>query len=169
MLAAHKRLAVASMHAVAQISGADPPGRVPETRQNPQPQLHQFRAEALGRTGKKGALYVSFGRYRSEDGVLVERFVESYKSPSEAAAAFEELKKGASRVLAQGWKERPRRGRPGPRVVLEFGRSGKADSQKVIAWTDGATIVRLRSTSLPHLEDFEKQIYPAAEPPAKPQ
>jgi len=167
MLTILSLLTALSISTVAVISGTRVPVLSSEAGQEPQLQSHRFHAEALGRTGKKGALYVSFDRYRSEDGVIVERLIDSYKSSQEAATAFEALRKSASRVLRQANKESPGRGRVGPRAVLELRPSGKGPIQKVIAWTDGATVVRLQSTSLPHLEDFEKQIYPSVEPPRK--
>lgn len=138
----------------------------PASGPSSEPSGHQFRAEALGRSGKKGAVYVSFGRYVSEDGVVVERFVDSYKTPSEAAAAFYELKKSASHVLQQDWKTGPDGVRIGPRVELAFDRRGDATRRNVIAWTEKDSLVRLRSKSLAHLRDFEKQVRPAA-PPSK--
>jgi hypothetical protein len=45
-------------------------------------------------------------------------------------------------------------------VELVFSCGHKASPEMVIAWTDGSTVVRLRSTSLPLLLDFENQYYP---------
>jgi hypothetical protein len=109
---------------------------------------------------KKGAVYVSFSRYKSEDGILVERFVEKYKSQVDAADALDKLTKTASHILKQGQEETPNGQPRGDRVQLVFDHKGKAHAETVIAWTDGDSVIILRSSSAQCLADFEKRTYP---------
>jgi hypothetical protein len=122
---------------------------------------HNFKFLATGRAvPTKGATEASVHAYESEDGTAVVQVREWYKSASDARRGLDTLTKKASRVIKQG-SEKDGKGRiVGKRVELVFSHSNKASPEMVIAWTNGATVVRVRSTSLPLLLDFESQNYP---------
>lgn len=135
-------------------------GGIPQaSEQQPDAQIHKYTWAGAGKTGKKGALSVSFTRYNAEDGVVVEQVVEQYRSEGEATAALNSLLKSAARVLL-----RPPQGtgnadtRKG-RVELAFDRNGKEHAETMIAWLNGAKLCSLRSESLRDVEDFEEQVY----------
>lgn len=108
----------------------------------------------------KGATDASVHTYESEDGTAVVQLREWYKSASDARSGLERLTNKASRVIKQG-SEKDATGRiEGKWAELIFSHGNKASPEMVVAWTDGATVVRLRSTSLPLLLDFESQNYP---------
>jgi hypothetical protein len=129
--------------------------------QGQQPPVHHNFTEVA--TGKglptKGALQASVQSYKSDHGSVVQ-VREWYKSSHEARAGLDRLIKSASRVIKQGTKKDAKGRLIGKRVELAFSRGHKASPEMVIAWTDGATVVRLSSTSLPLLRDFESQYYP---------
>jgi hypothetical protein len=122
---------------------------------------HNFKLVAIGKAlPTTGATEASFHAYESEDGTAVSQLREWYKSASDARSGLDTLTKKASRVIKQG-SEKDGKGRiVGKRVELVFSQGHKVSPEMVIAWTDGATVVRLRSTSLPLLLDFESQNYP---------
>ena len=115
----------------------------------------------MGKAGhSKGATAASVHSYESEDGIAVVQLREWYKSANDARSGLETLKKKASRIVKQG-SEKDEEGRiVGKRVELVFSHGHKASPEMVIAWTNGATVVSLSSTSLPLLLDFESQSYP---------
>jgi dephospho-CoA kinase len=108
----------------------------------------------------KPAQEASFHSYNSEDGTVVRQLREWYKSPNDARRALDTLTKRASRIIKQGTKKDAKTGAVGKRVELLFSGGHKASPEVVIAWTDGSTLVRLSSTSLTLLLDFESQYYP---------
>jgi len=108
----------------------------------------------------KGALEAAFDTWRSEDGTLVVRTQEWYKTASDARNALDKLISSASRVIKQDTKKDPKGNLIGERVELLFTGKDKASTRMVIAWTDGAKVIRLGSESLPLLLDFESQAYP---------
>jgi len=122
---------------------------------------HNFKLVAIGKAmPTKGATAASFHTYESEDGTGVVQLREWYKSASYARTGLDILTKKASRVIKQG-SEKDGKGRiVGKRVELVFSHGHKASPEMLIAWTDEATVVRLSSTSLPLLLDFESQYYP---------
>lgn len=122
---------------------------------------HIFKFVATGKAMPiKGATAASVHAYESEDGTAVVQLREWYKSASDARSGLDTLTSKASRVIKQG-SERDAKGRiVGKRVELVFSHANKPSPEMVIAWTDGATVVRLNSTSLPLLLDFESQNYP---------
>ena len=107
-----------------------------------------------------GALRASVHTFKAEDGTPLYQSDEWYKSASDARSALDTLTKRASRVIKQGTKKDAKGGITGKRVELVFSRGHKVSAEMVIAWTNGATVVRLRSTSPPLLLDFESQYYP---------
>jgi len=109
----------------------------------------------------KGAVQSSFYSYRSENGTAVLQTREWYKSASDARSDLETLAKKASRVIKQGTMKDEKGRIVDKRVELIFGQGQMASPEIVIAWTDGATVVRLSSTSLPLVLDFENQNYPS--------
>ena len=127
-----------------------------------QPVHHTYTEVALGKgIPSKGAVQASFHSYRSEDGTAVVQAREWYKSANDARSDLETLAKKASRVVKQGAMKNEKGRIVGKRVELIFSQGHKANPEMVIAWTDGATVVRLSSTSLPLLLDFENQNYPS--------
>lgn len=108
----------------------------------------------------KGGSSASVHTFKAEDGTLVFQSDDWYKSAGEAREGLEKLTKHASRVVERSTK-RDAKGRIiGKRVELVYSHSHKASPEMVIAWVDGDDLVRLRSTSLPLLLDFESQFYP---------
>ena len=101
----------------------------------------------------------SFGDYKSEDGVLVERRVESYRSDARAREEMQRKIRKASKVIERGAK-RERQGRhKGERAVLMFGASRSHSAQAVVLWTDRPKLYILESSSLRHVPAFENQVY----------
>lgn len=122
---------------------------------------HKFAAGPAGRAiPTHGALRAGYDESTSEDGTVVDRYQEWYQSAAQARERLEKLTKHASRVIKRGTKKDTKGNVVGQRVELAFEGVDKANSKFVIAWTDGATLVRLRSASLPLLLDFESQFYP---------
>ena len=122
---------------------------------------NNFKSVATGRAvPTKGATEASVHAYESEDGTAVVQLREWYKSATDARSGLETLTNKASRVIKQGWEKDGKGCVVGKRVELVFSHGNKASPEMVIAWTDGTTVVRLRSTSLPLLLDFESQNYP---------
>jgi hypothetical protein len=139
-------------------------GNSHSARQEPATRHVKFQWIGSGKTIKKGGVEVSFGRFRSEDGVLVERFVEDYRTHDAAFAELARLRRRASKVSQDGYKTDALGKRVGPRVVLVFGRPSDRPEHTVVAWTDGPKIFLLRSESRSILLDFEEQDYPAVQP-----
>jgi len=108
----------------------------------------------------KGGLIASVHTFKTDDGTLVFQSDDWYKTGYQALGALDRLTKEASRVIKQGTKKDAKGRIIGKRVELAFSRGHKASPEMVIAWTDGVDVVRLRSTSLPLLLDFESQFYP---------
>ncbi len=124
-----------------------------------------FKWAGGGRTMKKGAIEVSFGRFRAEDGILVERFVESYSTEREALAELQELSRRASKVITTGYKSDASDKSVGTRVELLSKRTTGKSELTTIAWTHGPKVFLLRSESRVHVLDFEQQEYPQAMQP----
>lgn len=78
----------------------------------------------------------------------------------DASSALDTLTSKALRVVIQGTKKDPKGRILGKRVELVFRAASTPNAKAVIAWTDGAELVRLSSSSLPPLLDFEDQYYP---------
>lgn len=126
-----------------------------------QPVHHKFTPGYTAKDGTtNGALRASVHTFKTEDGTPLYQSDEWYKSADDARNALDALTKRSSRVIAQGAKKDAKGGIIGKRVELLFSRGHKASPETVIAWTDGATVVRLRSTSVALLLDFESQFYP---------
>jgi len=126
-----------------------------------QPVHHNFELVALGKAGPtKGAKAASVHSYRSEDGTAVVQLREWYKSASDAHTGLDTLAKKASRITKQSMMKDEKGRVVGERLELVFTHVHEASPEMVIAWTDGATVVSLSSTSLPLLLDFEIQNYP---------
>lgn len=110
---------------------------------------------------KKGGIEVSFTNFRADDGSVVERLVEDYKSAEAARAGLEKECKQSSIISEDGYRTDPQGERVGRRVVLVFSSPANTSERNVIAWTDGPLLYLLRSSSRAHLLDFEQQVYPA--------
>jgi len=122
----------------------------------------KFQWVGSGKTMKKGGVEVSFGRFRSEGGVLVERFVEDYRTQEAALNELEKLRRQAAKVNGDSYKKDFQGKQVGRRVDLLFPRSARKPEHTVVAWADGSRVFLLRSESRPVLLDFEQQDYPAA-------
>jgi hypothetical protein len=124
-----------------------------------QPAHRDFKEVSTGKAiPTAGALEASVHSYESADGAVIQ-LREWYRSDSKARDALETLTKKAARIIKQDWKKDIKGHTVGKRVELVF-KHGQSSSETVIAWTDGVTVVRLQSTSLPLLLDFESQYYP---------
>ena len=122
---------------------------------------HKFKLAATGRAIPTGrATGASFHTYESEDGTAVAQLREWYKSAGDARTGLDTLTEKASRVIKQGSEKDGKGLIVGKRVVLVISQGHKVSPKMVIAWTDEATVVRLNSTSLQLLLDFESQYYP---------
>jgi len=134
----------------------------PQKPAPPVPQLahHKFFQVAMGRAlPANGAREASVQSFQSEDGTLVTQLRQWYLSADEAQVGLDKLTERSSRVIQRGAKPDSRRGGIGRRVVLVFERGHKKGAEFIIAWTDGATTVRLGSASLSVALDFESQFY----------
>jgi len=117
----------------------------------------KFTWDGSGRTGRPGALEVSFTRYKSQDDLVVERIAETYKSNSEALARLQSLMKRASRIVERSKKQLPGGTAPLDRVVATFDGTKTAKPKAIVAWADGRTLNLIQSQSLPLALDFEEQ------------
>jgi hypothetical protein len=124
-----------------------------------------FTDAGSGRTGGHNSRYISFHNFESTDGVLVQRSVESYNSPEQATGRLKNLTARASRVIERGAKKTADGKLIGTRVVIVT-RDWNKKLVNIVAWTDGASVYVLRSQSLPHVLDFEQQVYPPPSSPA---
>jgi len=125
------------------------------------PQHFKFERGTSGKTMKRGGIEVSFSRFTSEDGTVVERFVEDYKTAQAASAALQEHCKQSLKIRQDGYRYDGHGKRIGRRVELLFPRANSAPQHSEVAWTDGPLLYLLRSESRRHLLDFERQVYPA--------
>jgi hypothetical protein len=128
----------------------------------------KFRRETSGRAMKKGGIEISFTNFKAEDGTVVERLVEDYKSAEAARVGLEKECKQASSISDDGYRTDAQGKRVGRRVVLVISSPSNASERNVIAWTDGPLLYLLRSSSRAHLLDFEQQVYPAVQPRSVP-
>jgi hypothetical protein len=120
----------------------------------------KFEPRTSGRTMKRGQIEVSFSTFTSEDGVLVERFVEDHKTAPGASVALQEECKHSLKISQDGYIYDAHGKRIGRRVEMLFLRTKNAAESIEIAWTSGPLLYLLRSKSRRHLLDFEQQVYP---------
>jgi len=132
--------------------GADPHPQAPSQRTH-----HEFRRVLSGRTATPEGIAVSYSDFESEDGVSVKRELLSYQSIRDARAALGKLTRHASRAVQRGAKNEEHRP---DRVVLMRDQAAGKQPETIIAWTDKAKMIVLRSNSLPHVLDFEEQAFP---------
>jgi hypothetical protein len=118
-----------------------------------------FHGESAGKTGGHGSQEIEFSNFTSEDGVLVEQFVERYRTVNEAQRRLQGIGGRASKVVERG-KKRGSGGRAiGERIrVVSSDSHGKA--LQIVAWIDGSKVFVLTSTSLKCVQEFERQFYP---------
>lgn len=129
--------------------------------QGQQPVHHNFKEVATGKAiPTTGATAASVHSYESEDRTAVVQLREWYKSASDARSGLDTVAMKASRVTKQSTNKDEKGRVVGKRVELVFSHGDRVSPKMVIAWTDGATVVELSSTSLPLLLDFESQYYP---------
>jgi hypothetical protein len=124
-------------------------------------QAFRFHKLVEGRLGPRdGAYEVSFGRWQSEDGVIVERLVEGFSSVSLARGAMAVMLRHADRVLEQGEKQ-DRNGHPiGPRAVMVARSADLPKLTQRIVWRNNSELFVLASSSLEHCLAFERQTQP---------
>src|SRR5689334_13178928 len=108
-----------------------------------------------GRTGRRGALNVSFSRYKADDGVTVELIVETYESTAKARQRLNGLVAHSPKVIEQ--LPRPLSQSRKDRVHAVANERGQQIT--VIAWTNRSVVYMLRSPSALHVADFEQQVY----------
>jgi hypothetical protein len=125
------------------------------------PRHFKFERGTSGKTIKRRGIEVSFSRFTSEDGTLVERFVEDHKTAQAARTALQEECKHSSKISQDGYRYDAHGKRIGRRVELMFPRATNAAEHIEVAWADGPLLYVLRSESRRHLLDFEQQVYPA--------
>jgi hypothetical protein len=128
----------------------------------------KFHRETSGKAMKKGGIEISFTNFKAEDGTLVERIIEDYKSAEAARIGLENECWQSSSISEDGYRTDAQGERVGQRVVLVFSPTATAPERNVIAWTDGPLLYLLRSSSRAHLLDFEQQVYPAVQPRSVP-
>jgi len=119
----------------------------------------RFEIVLMGRALKAGADFVSFARYRSADGVEVERRIETYSSAALARKEFKKLIKAASEVLERSNKGKEVEKLGDERAVLRRN-TPTLRGVTVIIWTDGRLLYALESTSKHHVSAFEDSFYP---------
>jgi hypothetical protein len=124
-------------------------------------QAFRFHKMAEGRLGPRdGAYEVSFGRWQSEDGVIVERLVEGFSSVSRARGAMAVMLRHADRVLEQGEKH-DQDGHPiGLRAVMVARSADLPQLTQRVVWRNNSELFIVASTSLEHCLAFEHQVYP---------
>lgn len=129
-------------------------------REEPKPN-HEIRFTYVmaGRASKAGSVQVSFGRYKSEDGHMAERRVESHKSAEEAKAEMLRMIRAALRIVerCQTFDEQGEVTRE--RVVLLARVRTSEQPEVFIVWTQGPKLHVLQSDSLPHVLSLERQLY----------
>jgi hypothetical protein len=118
-----------------------------------------FHRQTSGKSMKKGGIEVSFSDFKADDGTIVERLVEDYKSAEAAQAGLEKECRQSSSISEDGYRTDAQGKQVVRRVVLTFSSSANALERNVIAWTDGPLLYLLRSSSRAHLLDFEQQVY----------
>ena len=121
----------------------------------------RFREELSGRGVKGEGIEVSFTNYRSNDGTLVRRNVETCRSDGQALREFKNTLASSSKVLERGTKVDRGSNQVGERAVLRRRNAGPGRMRWVIAWTQGDVLYVLESNSLKHLRAFEEQVYPS--------
>jgi len=127
----------------------------------PESVLGQFEFErgTSGKALKKGGIEVSFSRFKSKDGTVVEREVEDHKTAKAARAALQQEIKHSSKVMQDGYRYDAHGNQVGRKVELFLSGSANVPEQIEIAWTDGQLLYLLRSESSKHVLDFERQVY----------
>jgi hypothetical protein len=115
------------------------------------------------RSAEKAGRRVAGARNRAEDGVEVEKTVETYRSVDEARAGMQRMMQKAARVLERAPKTRGDH-RVGDRAVVELHGSQGRETKAAILWTDGPALFILESSSLRHVLAIDKQVYEAPRP-----
>ena len=108
-----------------------------------------------GRSGRKGALNVSFSRYKAEDGATVERIVETYESTAKAQQRLNSLTAHSSKVIESVTQRLSQDRKDRVHVVA----NERGQRVTIIAWTNRSAVYMLRSLSPLHVMDFEEQVY----------
>ena len=108
-----------------------------------------------GRTGRMDALSVSFSRYKADDGVTVERIVETYASRAQARQRLNGLVAHSSKVIEQPPQPLSQGGKDRVHVIA----NERGQRVTIIAWISCSAVYMLRSLSAPHVTDFEEQVY----------
>jgi hypothetical protein len=119
----------------------------------------KFEQVLSGRMVKKGTNSVSFQDYKSEDGILVQRRIESHRSPARARDEMQRMIRKATRVIERGAKLPGEGKQKGERAVLSMRRGSAGDGLAIVIWTDGPDLYLLESSSLKHALALEKQAY----------
>lgn len=118
----------------------------------------QFREESSGRESKKGAITASFSNYRSSDGVFLRRRIEEFESDEQAAREVRGLHTQGE-IIAESKRPENKSRHITDRTVLRWIHPERTDTKLAIFWREGRSVYVLESSSLPHLEAFEQQVY----------
>jgi len=124
----------------------------------------RFEWVSMGSGSKKDGTRISFGRLRSDDGVLVERRVESYRSSTYAQKEMQSRLIKAAKVLERGTKYTPDGILVGEKAILLLPTSKPGETRYGAVWTYGEKLFVVECSSLRHLLAFEKQDYPLPDP-----
>ena len=92
-----------------------------------EPRRFDFKEEAGGRTGGHNAQEIEFTRFKAQDGIQVERFVERYRSGDEAQVRLQSITDRASKVIKRGEEKHSEDNRIGEHVVLNGSQRGSRD------------------------------------------
>jgi hypothetical protein len=117
----------------------------------------KFEEVLSGSMLKKGTHSVSFQDYKSEDGVSVERRIETHRSSARARGEMRKMIRKAMKVIERGPKLPGEGQREGERAVLQMRPGSITDGQVIVAWTDGPDLYVIESPSLKHALALEKQ------------
>jgi hypothetical protein len=116
--------------------------------------------ETIGGKGttRDGAPY-STHVYKSSDGIVVSVIRENQDSASKAGKALQRKIKQANKILEESPKLDEKGQRIGKRVVAMFAPDDSLNKQASVIWTDGQQLYYIKSSSLKHALEFEKQFY----------
>ena len=108
--------------------------------------------------GTTKRMRVSFSRFKAEDGVTVERRIQTYPSPSSAQDEMTSMVRSANQIIARE-RQIDTQGKPtGERLTLAYTHTESNRSRYLLLWQDGKVLHVLESVSLKHLLAFEGQM-----------
>lgn len=108
--------------------------------------------------GTTKRMRVSFSRFEAEDGVTVERRIETYPSPSAAQNEMTSMVRSADKIIARTPERDPQGKLIGERFTLNCTRTESNKPRYLVLWKDGKALHILESVSLKHVLAFESQM-----------